>query len=316
VNKIISATTTTTTSQVPVSSYHNVPVQEVGYNKEQQYATTGGVPSTGYNTNPYGTTTSTSQTYQQPIANTAGYANYEALNQAIPGVSIFLRPIAAPSALGWMSFFAGTFMLFTYYTDWYGGDDTYWDIAPFIFFFAGLCQLVAGFHGYNARDNFATVWFPLWGSFFLAWAYYEVFLYPTRFSPGPIPPIPRHIENDGLAMWFVILTAVSWACFLPSLARDITTALIVLLAAIGSTLEMAYFSDRNGMRNTVKAGGYFLLLAGIVALFRGWLYLVEEAFYETPMATRFIPKYRTPFQVSDRPPVSVGVNEPGVRKGQ
>jgi len=194
-------------------------------------------------------------------------------------------------------------------------------LPPLSSFFGGLCQLVAGFHGYNARDNFATVWFTIWGSFFLAWSYYEVFLLPSRFSNQPLPGttialIPRHIENQGLAMWFVILTAVSWACLLPALARDITTGVIVLLAAVGSALEMAYFSDRDGMRNTLKAGAYFLLLSGLAALFRSWLYLLEEAFYETPFATRFIPKYRTPFQSETKSPVTVGVNEPGVRKGQ
>jgi len=298
----MSAATTTTTTQVPPSTYHDVPVRDVEYSKEQ-YTTQ---PGTTYVTQPY---------TQSPT----GYSNYQQLSSAIPNVSIFLRPIAAPSALGWMSFFGGTFMLFTYYSNWYGGDDTYVDIAPFIFTFGGICQMIAGFYGYNARDNFATVWFPLWGSFFLAWSWYEYYALSRKFSavlPGTdISLIPIQAQNDGLAMWFVILTGVSWACFIPALGRDLITAVIVLLAAIGATLEMAFFSDKSGERETIKAGAYFLLLSGIVALFRGFLYLVEEAFSETALYNRVIPKYGNPF-AAEKPPVVVGVNEPGVKKTQ
>jgi len=305
----MATTATTTTTQVPTSSYHDVPVRDVEYSKEQ-YAT---APGTAYMTQPY---TQPAQTYSQPGT---GYSNYQQLSTAVPNVSIFLRPIAAPSALGWMAFFGGTFMLFTYYANWYGGDDTYVDIAPFIFTFGGICQLIAGFYGYNARDNFATVWFPLWGAFFLAWGWYEYYALSRKFTnvlPGTdITLIPIQVRNDGLGMWFVIMTAVSWACFIPSLGRDIITAGIVFLAAVGCTLEMAFFSNKNGERASIKAGAYFLLFSGILALFRGFLYLLEEAFYDTPLYNRMVPKYRTPW-AAEKAPVVVGVNEPGVKKTQ
>jgi len=295
----MSAATTTTTTQVPPSTYHDVPVRDVEYSKEQ-YA--GGAPSTYM---------------QQPIATIGGFSTYQQLNQAIPNVSIFLRPIAAPSALGWMAFFGGTFTLFTYYANWYGGDDTYVDISPFLFTFAGICQMIAGFYGYNARDNFVTVWFPLWGSFFMAWGWYETYGLSRKFGDNAttVPLIPIHLRNDGLGMWFVILTAVSWACLLPGFARDITTGLTVLLAAVGATLEMAFFSDKSGERETLKAGAYFLLLSGLVALFRGFLYLMEEAFIDSPIYNRLVPNYRAPWQ-TEKAPVAVGVNEPGVKKAQ
>ena len=43
---------------------------------------------------------------------------YDLLKQSMPGVSIFLRPYAAPSALGFASFFAASWIVSTWYCDW------------------------------------------------------------------------------------------------------------------------------------------------------------------------------------------------------
>ena len=57
---------------------------------------------------------------------------------------IVLMPVAAPSILGLFGFAGATFMVASLLAGWWGGPTSAPILAPFVFFFGGLAQLLAG----------------------------------------------------------------------------------------------------------------------------------------------------------------------------
>lgn len=85
-----------------------------------------------------------------------------------PGVSIFLRPIAPPAALGLASFAGSTFITASWMANWWGNDTSPTIFFPFVALFGGLAQFIAGIKGFDARDTLVTIINTMWGSFWLA----------------------------------------------------------------------------------------------------------------------------------------------------
>lgn len=85
-----------------------------------------------------------------------------------PKVSIFLQPIAAPAALGLAGFSGSTFITASYIARWWGDESSPTIFFPFVAFWGGLGQFIAGLYGYAARDTLVTVIHALWGSFWMS----------------------------------------------------------------------------------------------------------------------------------------------------
>ena len=97
--------------------------------------------------------------------------NTEKVNSILeqePNVTIFLRPIAAPAALGLAGFSGSTFITASYIAGWWGSKDSPTIFFPFVAFWGGLGQFIAGLYGYAARDVLVTVIHVLWGSFWMS----------------------------------------------------------------------------------------------------------------------------------------------------
>ena len=227
-----------------------------------------------------------------------------------PQVRIFLKPIAQPSCLGFAGFFGSTWIVSTYLTAWYGTANTPTIIFPFVAFFGGLGQFIAGLFGFPARDNMATVIHVTWGSFFMGYGLL-FFLKALGYYPG-LPGTYDH--NSELATWFVVLAAITWCVCLASVGRDFVIFLVSFFLALGSTLLFAgWYSDGDNCRRTVKAGGYSLILASLCALYHVLWTLLGEAVLENSYS--WLPVLKSPWEKA-RKPVRIPVNEPGVKKGQ
>lgn len=97
--------------------------------------------------------------------------NREKLDRVLdrdPNVTIFLRPIAAPAALGLAGFAGSTWITATYIARWWGNESSPTIFFPFVAIWGGLGQFIAGFFGYAARDTLVTVIHVLWGSFWMS----------------------------------------------------------------------------------------------------------------------------------------------------
>ena len=97
--------------------------------------------------------------------------NQEKLDRLLekePQVTVFLRPIAPPAALGLAGFAGSTFISSMYIAEWWGNEKSPLIFFPFVAFWGGLGQFIAGFFGYPARDTLVTVVHVLWGSFWMS----------------------------------------------------------------------------------------------------------------------------------------------------
>src|SRR2546423_213443 len=92
----------------------------------------------------------------------------EKVVQTDPSVTIFLRPIAAPAALGLAGFAGSTFITASWIAGWWGGPTSPTIFFPFVAFWGGLAQFIAGIKGFDARDVLVTVIHCLWGSFWMS----------------------------------------------------------------------------------------------------------------------------------------------------
>jgi len=69
-----------------------------------------------------------------------------------PQVTIFLRPIAAPAALGLAGFAGSTWITASWIANWLGSPDSPTIFFPFVAIWGGLAQFIAGIYSFHARD--------------------------------------------------------------------------------------------------------------------------------------------------------------------
>ena len=85
-----------------------------------------------------------------------------------PQVTIFLRPIAPPAALGLAGFAGSTWITASWIAGWWGSPDSPTIFFPFVAFWGGLAQFITGLYAFHARDVLANVIHCLWGSFWMS----------------------------------------------------------------------------------------------------------------------------------------------------
>jgi succinate-acetate transporter protein len=85
-----------------------------------------------------------------------------------PYVTIFLQPIAPPAALELAGFSGSTFIVASWIAGWWGNSESPLIFFPFVAFWGGLSQFIAGLMGYKARDVLVTVINTMWGAFWMS----------------------------------------------------------------------------------------------------------------------------------------------------
>ncbi|KAH8669785.1 GPR1/FUN34/yaaH family-domain-containing protein [Tricladium varicosporioides] len=225
-----------------------------------------------------------------------------------PHVTIFLRPIAAPAALGLAGFAGSTWITASWIAGWWGNESSPTVFFPFVAFWGGLAQFLAGLQGYAARDVLVTVIHCMWGSFWMSTG--TVYLLVTLKA---IPAHNVHEHFPELGSWFVILTFFTWSGVLASAVRDLVLCLVLLNLAIGSTIACCLFAYGSSVERGMKAAAYFWIFSSILAWWRVTVYLVEEA-YGKEGIVRFFPLFRTSLE-KRKPLLAPGLGEPGVKRG-
>ena len=85
-----------------------------------------------------------------------------------PQVTIFLQPIAPPAALGLAGFAGSTWITASWIARWWGGPESPTIFFPFVAFWGGLAQFIAGLYGFHARDTLVSVINTMWGAFWMS----------------------------------------------------------------------------------------------------------------------------------------------------
>lgn len=212
---------------------------------------------------------------------------------------IYLQPIAAPSILGLYGFAGATFMVAANFAGWYGGPDTALYLFPFAALFGGLAQFLAGMWAFKARDGLATAAHGTWGAFWMAFGLlYFLVLDGKIGAPAVLAP--------ALGYWFIVLAAITWMCAVAAFGENIGLASVLVVLAIGSTLEaVARLIGSDGVH---IAAGYALVISAIIAWWVASAMMFEEA-YGHPVVTVGRKRIR-------ESSVTTGIGEPGVIRGQ
>jgi len=219
-----------------------------------------------------------------------------------PQPRVFLQPIAAPSILGLYGLAGATFMAAAQMTHWFGSTTTTLFLVPFAAIFGGLAQFLAGMWAYKARDGVATAVHGMWGGFWMAFGFLALI-----FASGRAP-IPAGTLFPELGYWFIVLAAITWVCMAAAGAEN--KALVVTLAflAAGSTVcAIALLAGNDGL---MILAGYLFIACAIAAWYTASALMLNEAF------GRKVWSLGRTSHAQQMPPVTVGIGEPGVIRGQ
>ncbi|EKG17487.1 GPR1/FUN34/yaaH [Macrophomina phaseolina MS6] len=192
---------------------------------------------------------------------------------------------------------------------WWGNGDSPTIFFPFVAFWGGLAQFIAGIEGFKARDVLVTVINTMWGAF---WMSAGVMWLLNATGTLQAQSIDAHFPE--LASWFAVVAAFTWVGAFAATARDVILASLLACLATGSTIALCLFSYGGGVRAGMKAAAYFWIISSILAWWRVTVYLVEEAFGPKSKVASFFPVFRLPKEKS-APLVVPGLGEPGVKRG-
>jgi len=265
-------------------------------------------------TNPNATTTTTTQTFTAPL-NKANYSdvNNAALMNGTVNSHIFLSPIAAPSILGFISYAIPAVILGCRLAQWYGTSSAMIYIWPMLLIF-GIVQLLCAMFSYLARDNLATAFNGIWGSFWLAYGVLLLFV-----AEGVLPLFNDGHRSAEIAIWWAVVAAITFALFLGSFAHSFGTVLTTAIITVASVFaSIAYF---HGAYHILKVAGWLLFFSGLMAFYAASAWLLEYQFMRPILPFNNFNMYnRMGFlnrgMLYDPVVINRGLGEPGVMKGQ
>jgi succinate-acetate transporter protein len=214
---------------------------------------------------------------------------------------IYLQPIAAPSILGLYGFAAATWMVAANMVHWYGSEASAVYLFPFAALFGGFAQFLAGMWAFRARDGVATAMHGLWGSFWIAYGVLTLV-----FAVGK-QPMPTGQFSE-LGYWFMVAAAITWVGAIAAGAENKGLSTTLMFLAAASTA--ASIGELAGVQWINMLGGYLFLISALCAFYTASALMLYEAY------GREVWRIGRAQQARETPPISIGMGEPGVIKGQ
>ena len=141
----------------------------------------------------------------------------------------------------------------------------------------------------------------MWGSFWMAYGVLNFLFAVGRLAP----PTGRWPE---IGFWFIVLAAITWAGVAAAAAENGGFVTLLTFLAAGSTT--AAIGALTGIEWLMTLTGYLFIFASIAAWYTGSALMLEEAFGHEIWG---LGKSK---QAKEMRPVSVGMGEPGVIRGQ
>jgi succinate-acetate transporter protein len=222
---------------------------------------------------------------------------------------VVLTPIAAPSIMGLFGFAMATVMLGAYQAGWYGSAATPQVIWPLALFAGGVMQGIAAVASLRARDGAAVAAHTAWASFWAGWGVLQL-LAATHVTA----PIPLGASSPSFAMWFVVLTLVTFWAALGALARNmlVFTTLAVLTAASAVTAAGTWA----GSLATVNAGGWLYVIAAAAAWLAAGAMVLEHSFGRSIIPVGKWSKQANIPGAKVTDPIAYPAGMPGLKVGQ
>ena len=215
---------------------------------------------------------------------------------------VFLQPIAAPSILGLYGLAGATFMVAAHMVHWFGSSHTTLLLVPFASIFGGLAQFLSGMWAYKARDGVATAVHGMWGAFWIAFGILTLLLSSGRAAVPVAPMFPE------LGYWFIVLAAITWVCTGAAAAENRALVTVLTFLAAGSTI--CAIGLLGGVEGLIILSGYLFIICAIAAWYTASALMLNEAF------GREVWSLGKTAVARQMPPVTMGIGEPGVIRGQ
>ena len=215
---------------------------------------------------------------------------------------VFLQPIAAPSILGLYGLAGATFIVAAQMCHWFGsGADTIY-LVPFAAIFGGIAQLLAGMWAYKARDGVATAVHGTWGAFWIAFGVLGRMVIAGAVVAPAAPLFPE------MGYWFIVLAAITWVCTGAAAAEN--KALMTVLAFLSAGATLSAIALLLGIEGMLMLAGYLFIVSAIAAWYTASALMLNEAF------GREVWTLGRSAAARQMAPITVGVGEPGVIRGQ
>jgi succinate-acetate transporter protein len=193
-------------------------------------------------------------------------------------------------------------MVAAYMAHWFGSSNTTLLLVPFAAIFGGLAQFLAAMWAYKARDGVASAVHGMWGAFWMAYGVLTLILFSGRV------PQPSGALFPELGFWFIVLAAITWVCAGAAAAENKALVTTLVFLAAGSTISA--IALLTGVEGLVILAGYLFIICAIAAWYTASALMLNEAFGREVWALG------RSVQSQQMPPVTIGVGEPGVIRGQ
>lgn len=185
---------------------------------------------------------------------------------------------------------------------WFGSTYTTLLLVPFAAIFGGMAQFLAAMWAFKARDGVATAVHGMWGAFWMAFGVLTLILMSGRV------PQPSSYFFPELGYWFIVLAAITWVCAGAAAAENKALVTTLVFLAAGSTIAaIALLVGSDGL---VILAGYLFIICAIAAWYTASALMLNEAFGREVWALG------RSAQAREMPPVTAGIGEPGVIRGQ
>jgi len=179
--------------------------------------------------------------------------------------SIFLRPVASPTILGFFGLAAAALVVGCRMAGWYGATTTPMYILGFVALFGGVAQFTAAMWGYAARDGLSTAIHGTWGAFWAAYGVLYLMVANGALTLGSV--------NMNLGFLFIPLCAITMVCALAAAVDRWAEAATLLV--LGIATGIAAVSLLIGSGNWIKAAGWVLAFGALLAWYVGSAALLE-----------------------------------------
>jgi uncharacterized protein len=184
-----------------------------------------------------------------------------------PSTSVFLRPIASPSILGFFGLAAAALVVGAHTAGWYGTTSTPMYILAFVALFGGVAQFTAGMWAYLARDGIGTAVHGTWGAFWAAYGVLYMMVANGTLTLGAVS------QNYGFL--FIPLCAITAVCTVAALADRWAEAAALFVFSIAT--GMAAIATLVGDANWTKVSGWVFMLGAICAWYAGSAVLLASS---------------------------------------
>ncbi|MHB1414873.1 MAG: GPR1/FUN34/YaaH family transporter [Chloroflexota bacterium] len=224
-------------------------------------------------------------------------ASHDLADSPSADTSIYLWPVAAPTALGIYAYAAAIAMIGPWLAGWYGNQETPVFLAPFVVIFSGVTQFSAAIWAYRSRQTIITFISGMWSMEHLAWGVLFL-LYGTGFLSS------QEQLTTALGIWFTALALIHWMGAVAATTVSVATILTLVTGGVGASL--AATGDLGNMPWLLVPAGYILTSSGFFGWYTASAVLLQGAFGRPVL----------PVGLTRRPPpVAPGQGEPGVRRG-